>query len=229
MKEGKKVILLVEDEYRIRKMIQEFLELNDFFVISAEDGGQALELFFANNRFVDLVILDLMLPVMDGNKVLKEIRQLSEVPTIILSAKNSVNDQVSGLNEGADDYMTKPFSLKLLKAHIDSLLRRTLTEESEVVVRGKLSLNERTREGFLDEKPLMLLPREFDLLLFFMKNEHIVFTRNSILNSVWGYMFNGDIRTVDTHVKQIRAKLTSKYPYIHSVYGVGYKFEVKDA
>lgn len=228
MKNGKKQILFVEDEYKIQKMVKEFLEWNDYSVLTAEDGKQALELFYAYSRDIDLILLDMMLPVLNGMSVLNEIRQFSKIPVIILSAKNTISDQINGLYGGADDYMTKPFSLKLLKAHIETVLRRFSAEEEGEWICGKLKLNEKTRESFMDGKIMELTPKEFDLLLFFIKNEHIVLSRDSILDSVWGYSYEGDSRTVDTHVKQIRSKLTSKCPYIRSIYGVGYKFEVKD-
>ena len=169
-----------------------------------------------------------MLPGMDGFDVLKTIRQCSDVPIIMLTARESEEDQLTGLTNGADNYITKPFRLRVLKAHMDVLLKRNNRAAAGEIEAGKLRLEQASQRAFADEVPLNLTPKEFALLLYFVQNRDLVLTREVILDAVWGFDYQGDIRTVDTLVKQLRKKLPDSCPYIQSIYGVGYRFEVTD-
>ncbi len=229
MKDSRYLILVVEDDYKLARTLEDFLLANHFSVMLVMDGQAALDTYFANNHLIDLILLDGMLPKVDGYDVLKTIREYSDVPIIMLTARESEEEQLKGLETGADNYITKPFLLRVLKAHIDALLKRTGKPEGNTVEMGRLTLNLGARKAYLDGKLLNLTPKEFDLIHHFCKNENVVLSRESILDAVWGYDYEGDIRTVDTLVKQIRRKLTDSCPYIHSVYGVGYRFEVNDA
>lgn len=220
-------ILLVEDDNKLRNTLQDYLQMNEFEVTSCADGKSALD-HFENDPPYDIVLLDGMLPDIDGFDVLRRIRETSDVPVIILSARESERDQISGFHLGADNYITKPFLLSVLKEHIKALLARTNGEEKQVYLsKGALRLNTVERKVYLDSILINTTPREYDLLLFFMKNERIVMSRNTILDGVWGNSYFGDLRTVDTIIKQLRKKL-SGHNYIVSVYGIGYKFEVND-
>ncbi len=227
MEKEKYMILVVEDDEKLRRTLEDFLQATGFEVMTAKDGQEALDLYFSNNQKIDLILLDGMLPKVDGYEVLKQIRAYSEVPIIMLTARESEEEQLEGLENGADNYITKPFLLKVLKAHIEALLRRNNKKRGEKIERGKLLIEKEYRKVYLDGEALSMTPKEYDLLLYFIENENIVLSRESILNAVWGFDYNGDIRTVDTLVKQLRKKMTEDAPYIQSVYGVGYRFEVE--
>ncbi len=220
-------ILLVEDDDKLRNTIEDYLQMNGFLITACADGGSALECFENESPF-NIVLLDGMLPDIDGFDVLKKIRETSDVPVIILSARESERDQLSGFKLGADNYITKPFLLSILKEHINALLARCKRLEANklYISKGALKLNTVERKVYLDGDLINTTPREYDLLLFFMKNERIVMSRNTILDGVWGNSYFGDLRTVDTIIKQLRKKLGKYSDYIVSIYGVGYKFEV---
>ncbi len=220
-------ILLVEDDDKLRNTIQDYLQMNNFIVTANADGNSALKSFKSESCF-DLVLLDGMLPDIDGFDVLKKIRETSDVPVIVLSARESERDQLSGFRLGADNYITKPFLLSVLKEHINALLARSgsMVEKEKYLLKGALRLNTIERKVYLDNELIITTPREYDLLLYLMQNERIVLSRNTILDRVWGSNYFGDLRTVDTIVKQLRKKLHKYSDYIISVYGVGYKFEV---
>lgn len=218
-------VLLVEDDDKLRSTVNDYLQMNDFQVTACRDGNTALKRFENDSEF-DIVLLDGMLPDIDGFDVLKRIRKTSNVPVIILSARESERYQLSGFQLGADNYITKPFLLSVLKEHIKALLARSKStyENKKLFTRGALQLNTVERKVYVDKKLITTTPREYDLLLFFMQNERIVMSRDTILDNVWGNEYFGDLRTVDTIVKQLRKKL-HPYDYIVSIYGVGYKFE----
>ena len=220
-------ILLVEDDDKLRDTITDYMQMNGFHVIACPDGSAALRSFEEEPAF-DVVLLDGMLPDIDGFDILRTIRKTSDVPAIILSARESERDQLSGFRLGADNYITKPFLLSVLKEQIHALLTRSgrLKENKPDLSRGALLLNTVERKVYLDGRLITMTPREYDLLYFFIQNERIVLSRNTILDRVWGDSWFGDLRTVDTIVKQLRKKLDGHSDYIVSVYGVGYKFEV---
>lgn len=220
-------ILLVEDDDKLRNTIEDYLQMNNFSVTACANGTSALNSFENESPF-DIILLDGMLPDIDGFDILKQIRQVSDVPVIVLSARESERDQLSGFKLGADNYITKPFLLSILKEHINALLSRTRRsiENEEYLSKGALRLNPIERKVFMDGNLIATTPREYDLLLFFMQNERIVMSRDTILDRVWGNNYFGDLRTVDTIVKQLRKKLNGHSDYIVSVYGIGYKFEV---
>ncbi len=220
-------VLLVEDDDKLRNTVTDYLQMNNFSVTACADGSSAL-FNFENESPFDIILLDGMLPDIDGFDVLKRIREKSSIPVIILSARESERDQLSGFHLGADNYITKPFLLSILKEHINALLSRARNTDNNKIhlTKGALKLNTVERKVFIDDKPIVTTPREYDLLEFFMQNEKIVFSRNTILDRVWGNNYFGDLRTVDTIIKQLRKKLDEHSDYIVSVYGVGYKFEV---
>lgn len=228
MRNNKRVVLMVEDDKKLREVLTKFLTRNEYEVLAAENGKQGIKLFYENSRETDIVLLDGMLPDIDGIDVLKEIRQYSRVPVIMLTARESEEDQLNGLNSGADNYITKPFLMRVLLVHMDKLLQRKNVEDIEVVEKGALKLKKKFRKAYINGEFIETTPKEFDLLVYMAENEKIVLKRESILDAVWGFDYDGDMRTVDTLVKQLRKKMTDKYPYITSVYGVGYRFEVKD-
>lgn len=220
-------ILLVEDDDKLRNTIADYMQMNGFDITPCADGTSAID-SFENDRDFDIVLLDGMLPDIDGFDVLKRIRETSDVPVIILSARESERDQLSGFSLGADNYITKPFLLSVLKEHINVLLARCkrTEERSSSLAKGALTLNTIERKVYLDNELINTTPREYDLLLYFMKNERIVMSRNTILDGVWSNSYFGDLRTVDTIIKQLRKKLGKYSDYIVSIYGIGYKFEV---
>ena len=219
-------ILIADDEDRLRKIIVDFLKREGFDVIEAADGGQALNLALSEDR-PDLIILDVMMPVMDGWSVLNELRRTTDIPVILLTAKSSESDQLSGFRLGADDYVTKPFSFSVLVARVQALLRRKGKLQTQVAQCGNIRIDELAHIAYEDGKPLELTPKEYDLLLFFLENKGVALSREKILNGVWNYDYFGDLRTVDTHVKQLRSKLGSSGEMIVTVRGVGYRLEVK--
>lgn len=227
MRNGRRVVLMVEDDNKLREVLTKFLSRNDYEVLAAENGKVGLKLFYENSKNLDIVLLDGMLPDIDGVDVLKEIREHSQVPVIMLTARESEEDQLNGLNNGADNYITKPFLMKVLLVHMDKLIQRNGNEDTDVIEKGALKLEKQFRKAYINGEFVDTTPKEFDLLVYMCENEKVVLKRENILDAVWGFDYDGDMRTVDTLVKQLRKKMTDKYPYITSVYGVGYRFEVK--
>lgn len=227
MRNNKRVVLMVEDDKKLREVLTKFLSRNDYEVLAAENGKVGLELFYENSKNLDIVLLDGMLPDIDGVDVLKEIREHSQVPVIMLTARESEEDQLNGLNNGADNYIIKPFLMKVLLVHMDKLIQRNSNEDTDVIEKGALKLEKQFRKAYINGEFVDTTPKEFDLLVYMCENEKVVLKRENILDAVWGFDYDGDMRTVDTLVKQLRKKMTDKYPYITSVYGVGYRFEVK--
>lgn len=221
-------ILLVEDEEKLRNTIQEYLQMNGYQITEAQNGMEALRMFGGNEaEWPDLVLLDLMLLGMNGFDVLGRIREKSNVPVIILTARCSEEDQLRGFSLGADDYLVKPFLLSVLQAHIEALLRRVRGVNRKQSY-GVLSIDEKAHKIFMNGALVPLTPREYEVLQYFMRNEQIVLTRNHLLDEIWGIDYSGTDRSVDTIVKQIRLKLGKAGKYIDTIYGIGYRFEVKD-
>lgn len=220
-------ILVVDDESRMRKLVKDFLVHKDFQVLEAGDGEEALDVFFAN-KDIALVILDVMMPKMDGWQVCKEIRQYSKVPIIMLTAKSDERDELLGYNLGIDEYITKPFSPKILVARVEAVLRRTSNLQAEDVIQaGGIEMDVNAHQVKIDGEPIELSFKEFELLHYFVVNQGVALSREKILNNVWNYDYFGDARTIDTHVKKLRSKLKDKGEYIKTIWGMGYKFEVK--
>lgn len=219
-------ILVVDDEARMRKLVKDFLTRENYIVQEAADGEEAIDIFFEDND-IDLVILDVMMPKMDGWEVCKEIRQFSKVPIIMLTAKGEENDELLGFDLGVDEYISKPFSPKILVARVNAILRRTNNlDENEIMVAGDIEVNQAAHTVTVKGKPIELSFKEFELLEYFIKNKGIALSRENILNNVWNYDYFGDARTIDTHVKKLRAKLGDCGDYIQTIWGMGYKFEV---
>lgn len=219
-------ILVVDDESRMRKLVKDFLVKKDFIVVEAEDGAQAVDLFFST-KDISLIILDVMMPKMDGWQVCREIRQLSDVPIIMLTAKSDERDELLGFELGVDEYISKPFSPKILVARVEAILRRSnLLNDESTITAGEISLNKSAHEVKVAGKPVELSYKEFELLHYFMENQGLALSREKILNSVWNYDYFGDARTIDTHVKKLRSKLGDQGEYIKTIWGMGYKFEV---
>ena len=216
-------ILVADDESRMRKLVKDFLIKSNFEVLEAEDGSQALDLFYAT-KDIALIILDVMMPKMDGFEVCREIRQTSQVPIIMLTAKGDERDELQGFQLGVDEYITKPFSPKILVARVEAVLRRTnQAEETELLEYGGIVVDKTAHSVTIDGKPIDLSFKEFELLTYFMENKGIALSREKILNHVWNYDYFGDARTIDTHVKKLRSKLGDKGDLIKTIWGVGYK------
>ena len=221
-----KTVLIVEDEIRIRFLVRDYFKKEGFNVLEASDGEEALRIFSEN--IVDLAILDIMMPKLDGLAVCRNIREVSNTPIILLTAKSQEEDKLLGYELGADDYMTKPFSPKVLLAKAKALLRRTGTlNDKNILDFNGLTINKLSHEVKLNGEELLLSPKEYDLLIYLSSNEGLALSRDRILDNVWGYDYFGDIRTVDTNIKRLREKLLDKANYIATVRGSGYKFEVK--
>ena len=210
-------ILVVDDESRMRKLVKDFLNRAGYQVLEAGDGEEAVDVFFST-KGIDLLVLDVMMPRMDG----------CEVPIIMLTAKDQENDELQGFDLGVDEYISKPFSPKILVARIEAILRRTRQQDGEVLKAGGIVLDEAAHMVTIDDKSIDLSFKEFELLSYFMKNEGRALTRENILNQVWNYDYFGDARTIDTHVKKLRNKMGSKGAYIRTIWGMGYKFEVQE-
>ena len=221
----KRKVLMVDDEERMRKLVRDFLAKRDFQVLEAGDGEEAIDIFFADKK-IDLVILDVMMPKMSGWEVLETIRKYSKVPVIMLTAKSEERDELRGFELGVDEYITKPFSPKILVARVEALLRRTVGDQSEVLEVGGIRINKAAHTVTVDGRNLDLSFKEFELLTYFVENQGIALSRETILNNVWNYNYFGDARTIDTHVKKLRSKMGDKGEYIKTVWGMGYKFEV---
>ena len=222
-------ILIADDEARIRRLVSDFLKRDGHTIIEAADGKTALELIENRRPTLDLAILDIMMPGMDGFEVLRDVREQetgdNHLPVMLLTARAEDADQVRGLEGGADDYVTKPFSPIVLAARVRTLLKREGRAASPIETIGCLSVNELRREVLVEGQPVELTPKEYELLIYFKKNRSIALSRESILNAVWGYDYFGDLRTVDTHVKKLRAKLGDCGSMIETVRGYGYRFE----
>ena len=219
-------VLVVDDESRMRKLVRDFLVKKDFIVLEAEDGAQAVDIFFST-KDISLIILDVMMPKMDGWQVCREIRELSDVPIIMLTAKSDERDELLGFDLGVDEYISKPFSPKILVARVEAILRRSnLLNDDSIITAGDITLNKSAHEVTVAGKPVELSFKEFELLNYFMDNQGLALSREKILNSVWNYDYFGDARTIDTHVKKLRSKLGKQGDYIKTIWGMGYKFEV---
>lgn len=217
-------ILVVDDESRIRKIIRDFLVREGYVVCEAEDGEAALDIFCSNND-IDLIIMDVMMPKMDGWQLCKEVRKLSKVPILMLTAKGEEQDELKGFELGVDEYISKPFSPKILTARVNALLRRTIGNEEEILDIAGITVNKVAHTVTIDGKEIELSFKEFELLTYFMENRGIALSREKILNNVWNYDYYGDARTIDTHVKKLRSKMGDKGKYISTIWGMGYKFE----
>ena len=219
-------ILVVDDEERMRRLVKDFLTKKGYVVIEASNGREALDLFYKDNS-IDLFILDVMMPVMDGWATLREIRETSKVPIIMLTAKAEEHDELLGFELGVDEYVTKPFSPKVLVARVEALLRRSRNseDEAEKLSYGGIVLDKNAHSVFVGSTEIELSYKEFELLSYFMENKGLALSRDRILDSVWNYDYFGDARTVDTHVKKLRAKLGDKGDLIKTIWGMGYKFE----
>ncbi|XMB73140.1 response regulator transcription factor [Mycoplasmatota bacterium WC30] len=217
-------VLVVDDEFRIRRLLSDFLKRGGYRVIEAADGEEALDILFESNQKVDLVILDVMMPKYDGWYVLERIRDFLSVPVIMLTARSDEYDQLKGFKLGADDYVTKPFSPSVLMARINKLLKNDLKVHEEIVF-GKIRMDLAAREVFVNQDKITLTPKEYELLKFFIDNKGIALSRDKILNAVWNYDYFGDLRTVDTHIKQLRAKLRNYSYYISTVRSIGYRLD----
>jgi len=219
-------ILVVDDESRMRKLVKDFLVRKNYDVIEAENGEEAIDIFFAK-KDIALIILDVMMPKMDGWQVCKEVRQYSKVPIIMLTAKGDEKDELQGFDLGVDEYVTKPFSPKILVARVEAVLRRTMVEDEELIELGGIVLDKSAHQVKIDGEEVELSFKEFELLTYFITNQGVALSREKILNSVWNYDYFGDARTIDTHVKKLRSKMGEKGDYIKTIWGLGYKFEVE--
>ena len=220
-------ILVVDDESRMRKLVRDFLEREGFRVLEAADGVEAMERFY-EDKDIALLILDVMMPNMDGWQVCREVRQSSKVPIIMLTAPSEERDELQGFELGVDEYISKPFSPKILVARVTAILRRVnALDAGQVIDAGGISIDKAAHQVKIDGKEIELSYKEFELLSYFIENQGIALSREKILNSVWNYDYFGDARTIDTHVKKLRSKLGEKGGYIRTIWGMGYKFEVE--
>ena len=219
-------ILVVDDEPRMRKLVKDFLSAKGYEVLEAADGEEAVERFMGD-REIDLLILDVMMPKMDGWEVVKAVRQYSRVPIIMLTARGEERDELLGFKLGVDEYISKPFSPKILVARVEALLRRSMpgAGQQEILSAGGIVLDKTAHEVKIDGNPVELSFKEFELLAYFMENQGIALSREKILNNVWNYDYFGDARTIDTHVKKLRAKMGEKGALIRTIWGMAYKFE----
>ncbi|MCD8120319.1 MAG: response regulator transcription factor [Lachnospiraceae bacterium] len=220
-------ILVVDDESRMRKLVRDFLVRKDYQVLEAADGEEAIDIFF-QDKDIALIILDVMMPKMDGWQVVREVRQYSKVPIIMLTAKGEEQNELRGFELGVDEYISKPFSPKILVARVDVILRRTnqLTDD-QTLKAGTIEINKAAHLVTVDGETVDLSFKEFELLVYFVENNGIALSRERILNHVWNYDYFGDARTIDTHVKKLRSKLGKKADYIKTIWGMGYKFEAE--
>lgn len=220
-------VLIVDDEARMRKLVKDFLTIKGYRVLEAGDGEQAVDIFF-KEREIGLVILDVMMPKMDGWEVLRTIRLYSQVPVIMLTARAEERDELHGFDLGVDEYISKPFSPKILVARIEALLRRHSTKTGEMLAAGGIQVDKDAHVVTAAGREVELSNKEYELLTYFMENQGMALSREKILNHVWNYDYFGDARTIDTHVKKLRSKLGDKGDYIKTVWGMGYKFEVNE-
>lgn len=220
-------ILVVDDEARMRKLVRDFLSVKGYTVVEAGDGEEALDIFF-EQKDIALILLDVMMPKMDGWQVCREVRQSSKVPIIMLTARSEERDELQGFDLGIDEYISKPFSPKILVARVEAVLRRTHgIDASSVMDAGGIEIDKSAHMVKIDGKEIDLSFKEFELLTYFVENQGIALSREKILNNVWNYDYFGDARTIDTHVKKLRNKLGDKGNYIKTIWGMGYKFEVE--
>jgi len=218
-------ILVVDDEERMRKLVKDFLVKKDYLVLEASDGVEALDVFY-ENQDISLLILDVMMPKLDGWQVCREIRTTSKVPIIMLTAKSEEQDELLGFELGVDEYITKPFSPKILTARVEAILRRTIPDASEAVLEyNGISIDKTAHIASVNGHEMELSFKEFELLTYFVENKGIALSREKILNNVWNYDYFGDARTIDTHVKKLRSKMEDKGELIKTIWGMGYKFE----
>ena len=218
-------VLMVDDEARMRKLVKDFLAIKGYKVIEAEDGEQAVDIFF-KEKYIGLVILDVMMPKMDGWEVCRTLRRYSQVPIIMLTARSEERDELLGFELGVDEYISKPFSPKILVARIEAILRRGNAGTGEILEAAGIRVDKDAHEASVDGQPVDLSNKEFELLTYFMENQGMALSREKILNNVWNYDYFGDARTIDTHVKKLRSKLGEKGELIKTIWGMGYKFEV---
>ena len=219
-------ILVIDDESRMRKLVRDFLTKKGYEVLEAANGEEAMEIFY-EDKDIDLLILDVMMPKMDGWEVCREVRKTSRVPIIMLTAKADERDELLGFELGVDEYVTKPFSPKILVARVEAILRRSNVNTDDGIIRiGDITMNKNAHEVFVGNQPIELSFKEFELLAYFIENQGIALSRERILNNVWNYDYFGDARTIDTHVKKLRNKLGERGGYIKTIWGMGYKFEV---
>ena len=220
-------VLVVDDEARMRKLIKDFLNAKGYNILEAEDGEKALEVFESQKEKIGLILLDVMMPKLDGWSVLRQIRQTSKVPIIMLTARGEEQDELFGFELGVDEYISKPFSPKILVARVEATLKRVNGDKQKLKDYNGIEIDEAGRTVSVDGKQIELSLREYELLKYLVDNENIALSRDKILNNVWNYDYYGDSRTIDSHIKKIRHKLGKKGKYIKTMRGVGYKFEVK--
>ena len=220
-------ILIVDDEARMRKLIKDFLTKNDYKTLEAGDGEEAIDVFEENKNKISLILLDVMMPKLDGWSVLRKIRNESQVPVIMLTARGEEQDELFGFELGVDEYISKPFSPKILVARIEAILKRINGDKEKIRDYDGIVIDDQGRTVTVDGKPVDLSLREYELLKYLLDNEKIALSRDKILNNVWNYDYYGDSRTIDSHIKKIRHKLGKKGKYIETIRGVGYKFEIK--
>ena len=220
-------ILVVDDESRMRKLLKDFLSVKGYQILEAEDGEKAIEVFEENRNKIKLILLDVMMPKLDGWSVLRKIRQDSNLPVIMLTARGEEQDELFGFELGVDEYISKPFSPKILVARVEAILKRTYGDTKKIKDYDGITIDQEGRTVKVDGKPIDLSLREYELLKYLLDNENIALSRDKILNNVWNYDYYGDSRTIDSHIKKIRHKLGKKGKYIETVRGIGYKFEIK--
>lgn len=220
-------ILVVDDESRMRKLIKDFLAQKGYSILEAGDGEEALQVYEENKNHINLILLDVMMPKLDGWSVLRQIRQTSRIPIIMLTARGEEQDELFGFELGVDEYISKPFSPKILVARVEALLKRTRAEENGTKDYGGIIIDSKGRTVTVDGKQIEMSLREYELLKYLVDNKGIALSRDKILNNVWNYDYYGDSRTIDSHIKKIRHKLGKKGKYIQTIRGIGYKFEVK--
>lgn len=220
-------ILVVDDESRMRKLLKDFLSAKGYQILEAEDGEKAIEVYEMNKNKIQLILLDVMMPKLDGWSVLRKIRQESNIPVIMLTARGEEQDELFGFELGVDEYISKPFSPKILVARVEAILKRVYGDSKEVKDYDGIVIDQEGRTVKVDGKPIDLSLREYELLKYLLENENIALSRDKILNNVWNYDYYGDSRTIDSHIKKIRHKLGKKGKYIETIRGIGYKFEIK--
>ena len=220
-------ILVVDDESRMRKLIKDFLKVKGYEILEAADGEEALKVFEEQEHKINLILLDVMMPKQDGWSVLRQIRQVSNVPIVMLTARGEEQDELFGFELGVDEYITKPFSPKILVARVEAILKRSTTNEKKIKDIGGIVIDADGRTVEVDSKKIDLSLREYELLKYLVDNSGIALSRDKILNNVWNYDYYGDSRTIDSHIKKIRHKLGKKGKYIKTIRGIGYKFEIK--
>ena len=220
-------ILIVDDESRMRKLIKDFLKQKGYLTLEAADGEEALKVFEENKNKIRLILLDVMMPKLDGWSVLRQIRQTSQVPIIMLTARGEEQDELFGFELGVDEYISKPFSPKILVARVEAILKRTDSKNKKTKDFGGIQIDNQGRTVTVDGNPIDLSLREYELLSYLIENQGIALSRDKILNNVWNYDYYGDSRTIDSHIKKLRHKLGKKGKYIETIRGIGYKFEIK--